>query len=282
MPTVHDSAVPGTSQQSDVITSGRSLPSTSRGQFEVVFTSATPATVTAGAINPVTVPDTDDLPDMSVFSPRALMESATEQVETSSWLLGSTSQVSSTKGEVINTSSHTDTSCSSRCITQGSYLQRTARRKRTIAALSDISQAADLRERLEAYDWSLVENKQPKRRKFIDTEQKSASQASPIGELTQSTVVSITTPLPGDDKEKHTESELSPGFPFSTGCSSSITCRPFTPPNGTSTPVTKLSPEDASTAHTISPVNCGKYEESLAEEPNTASNASDIKECSDL
>ena len=259
---LQDDAAPGTSQQGQG-RAGRSqsLASTPRIHFEMVPSSSVQSSST---VNPANVSDLGDITDVSVLSSDSLaMETGREQVEKSSWMKGSEkhrSDCGACNVEAHNTKTNSSQN-SSAGLNQGPYLKRTLRRKRTLADPADISQAAvDLQEQLDEYDWKSIVTEPPKRQR-LDDSFKQRNSTSPISrELIQNKAVTFV-------RGQQSASEPSPTTPFSTFCSTSTTTpRPFTPPNGTSTPVTKLSPEDESSSHSsISALNT----EPCDEEGNT-------------
>ena len=283
MPSVHDSATPGTSQEGQGERRQPSSSTANTGQFEVV-----PISTDHGTINPATVSDSEDITDVSVLSPqRLMMETGREKVEKSSWMQ-STSLVSDTKsGSGNSVDSLSAKSGSTHSTAHGPFLKRRLRRKRTIASLSEISQAAvDLQQKLDETDWDRVTSELPKRQKLQDTEQEGISLPCTSKQPVQTRAVSFTPDVVDEEMKQMSQagSEGEPSTPFSTFCSTS-TCRPFTPPNGTSTPVTNRSPEDANTTQssTSPPVlNCENHNESLAQKSAEDPDDNSTKDGSDL
>ena len=245
VPSVHDGATPGTSRGGQGESAQLSPPPSSKGQFEMVSTSTHP-----GTVKPALVSDSEDITDVSVLSPQSLMmETGREQVETSSWMQTTSAVTSVTKSDTSNTDSNSAKSNSSHSITQGPFLKRALRRKRTVGSLyRDISQAAvNLQEKLDDTDCDRITSEMPKRQKLQDAEQEKSPQPSTKKESAACRVVSFPPDVIDEEMKQvsQAQSEQAPSTPFSTFCSTSSTCRPFTPPNGTSTPVTNLSPEDS-------------------------------------
>ena len=271
VPSVQDDAEPGTSQQSQGRTGrGSQSPTPSaRVHFEMVLSSSVHSSST---VRPASVSDSGDITDVSVLSSESLaMVTGREQVEKSSWMKGI--EIHKSEGGACNVEAHNTRASSSQNsssgLVQSPYLKRTLRRKRTLADPAEISQAAaNLQEKLDKYDWKSIVTEPPKRQRLEDPKERNST--SPMSrELTHNKAVTFVC-------EKQSTSEPSPTTPFSTFCSTSTTTpRPFTPPNGTSTPVTKLSPEDASASHSsISALDTETYDEDT-QDPKEGSDEND-------